>query len=156
VVADCDRGAIEREGFVMSWTCPSCARTFAREDQFHSHDTVDVDAHFGGRPERLRVSFDKLIGSLPSDVQVEALRTVIVLSARRTFSFITVQSKRLLVGVFLEQPLDSSRVVKVNHVSARKFGSVVEVRGPDDVDAELQLWLRHAYELGAQWVRTSS
>jgi hypothetical protein len=139
----------------MSWTCPSCSRTFAREDQFHSHDTVDVDAHFAGRPERLRVSFDKLIGSLPSDVQVEALRTVIVLSARRTFSFITVQAKRLLVGVFLEQRLDSSRVVKVDQVSAHKFGSVVDVRGPGDVDDELQLWLREAYELGAQAVRTS-
>jgi hypothetical protein len=140
----------------MSWTCPSCARTFARDDQFHSHDTVDVDAHFAGRPERLRVSFDKLRGSLPSDVQVEALRTVIVLSACRTFSFITVQAKRLLVGVFLEQPLDSSRVVKINHVSARKFGSVVEVRGPGDVDGELQLWLRQAYELGAQAVPTAA
>jgi hypothetical protein len=38
----------------MSWTCPTCARTFAREDQFHSHDTVDLDGHFAGRPERLR------------------------------------------------------------------------------------------------------
>jgi Domain of unknown function (DUF5655) len=139
----------------MSWTCPSCARTFAREDQFHSHDTVDVDGHFAGRPQRLRVSFDKVIGSLPSDVQVGALRTVIILSARRTFSFITVQARRLLVGVFLEQPLDSSRVVKIDHVSARKVGSVVEVRGPGDVDDELQRWLRHAYELGTQAVRTS-
>jgi hypothetical protein len=61
-----------------------------------------------------------------------------------------------LVGVFLEQRLDSSRVVKVDQVSAHKFGSVVDVRGPGDVDDELQLWLREAYELGAQAVRTSS
>jgi Domain of unknown function (DUF5655) len=100
------------------------------------------------------VSFDKLIGSLPSDVQIEALRTVIVLSARRTFSFVTVQAQGLPVGVFLEQPLDSSRVVKIDHVSARKVGSVVEVRGPGDVDDELQRWLRHAYELGTQAVRS--
>jgi hypothetical protein len=140
----------------MSWTCPSCGRTFARDDQFHSHDTVGVDAHFAGRPERLRVSFDKLIGSLPSDVQVEALRTVIVLTARRTFSFITVQTKRLLVGVFLDRCLDSSRVVKVNPVSSRKFGSVVEVREPGDVDDELQQWVREAYELGARAARASS
>jgi hypothetical protein len=116
-------------------------------DQFHSHDTEDIDAHFAGRPERLRHSFDKLIGSLPPDVQVEALRSVIVLSARRTFSYVTVQAARLLVGVFLEHALDSPRVVKVDHVSARKFGSVVEVRGPDDVDDELQLWLHQAYQL---------
>jgi hypothetical protein len=131
----------------MSWICPRCARTFAHEGQFHSHDTEDVDGPFAGRPERLRESFDKLVASLPSDVQVEALRTVIVLSALRTFSYIIVQAKRLLVGVFLDSPLDSSRVVRVDHVSGRKFGSVVEVRGPDDVDGELQRWLRQAYEL---------
>jgi hypothetical protein len=139
----------------MSWTCPRCARTFAREDQFHSHDTEDVDAHFAGRPERLRESFDKLMGSLPSDVQAEALRTVIVLSARRTFAYITVQSKRLLVGVFLEHALESPRVVNIDHVSARKFGSVVDVRGPGDVDDELQLWLRQAYQLCPKADRTS-
>ena len=139
----------------MSWTCPSCARTFAREDQFHSHDTVDVDAHFAGRPERLRVSFDKLIASLPPDVRVEALRTVIVLTTRRTFSFITVQAERLLVGVFLDRCLDSSRVVKVDPVSSHKVGSVVEVRGPGDVDDEIQQWLREAYELGTQAARTA-
>lgn len=139
----------------MSWICPRCARTFALEGQFHSHDTEDVDSHFAGRPARLRESFDELIASLPSDVQVEALRTVIVLSARRTFSYIIVQAKRLLVGVFLESPLDSPRVVKVDHVSGHKFGSVVEVRGPDDVDGELQQWLRQAYALCPQAVRNS-
>ena len=133
----------------MSWTCPSCARTFAREDQFHSHDTADVDTHFVHRPKQLRASFDELIASLPAEVQVEALRTVIVLSARTNFSFITVQARRLLVGVFLERPLDSPRVVKIDHISDRRVGSVVDVRGPSDVDGELRLWLRQAYELGS-------
>jgi hypothetical protein len=95
------------------------------------------------------VTFDKLVASVPSDVHVEALRTVIVLSARRTFSFITVQAKRLLVGVFLEQPLDSSRVVKFHHASKHRLGSVIDVRSPDDVDDELKRWLQEAYELGA-------
>ena len=131
----------------MSWTCPRCGRTFARDDQLHSHDTVGVDAHFAGRPEPLRQSFDKLVGSLPSDVQVEALTSVIVLSARRTFAYIVVQAKRLMVGVFLEHALDSPRVVKIEPVAARKFGSVIDVRDPGDVDGELQQWLRQAYEL---------
>jgi predicted transport protein len=131
----------------VSWSCPTCARTFARENQFHSHDTVGVDAHFAGRPERLRESFDKLIGSLPSDVQVEALTSVIAISARRTFAYIVVQDKRLRVGVFLEHALDSPRVVKIDHISLRKFGSLIDVGGPGEVDDELQQWLRQAYLL---------
>ena len=131
----------------MSWTCPRCARTFAREDQFHSHDTEDVDAHFAGRAEHLRQAFDTLIGLLPPDVRVDALSSVIVLSAGHTFAYITVQAKRLLVGVFLEHAVESPRVVKIDEVSVRKFGSVIDVRGPDDVDDELERWLRQAYRL---------
>jgi hypothetical protein len=115
-----------------------------------------MSTHFAGRPELLRESFDTLIASLPANVRVEALRSVIVLSARRTFSYITVQAERLLVGVFLEHPLDSPRVVKFDHISERKVGSVIDVRSPADVDEELQLWLRQAYELGAPAARTSS
>jgi hypothetical protein len=140
----------------VSWSCPRCARTFAREGQFHSHDTVQVEDHFAGRAENLRVAFDQLIRSLPSDVQVEALRTVIILSASTTFAFITVQSKRLLVGVFLDRRLDSPRLVKVDVASSRKVGNTVEVRGPDDVDDELRQWLRGAYKLQADTSRTST
>jgi hypothetical protein len=133
----------------VSWSCPRCASRFAHEGQFHSHDSVDVDAHFAGRAERLRLSFDTLIGSLPVDIHVEALKTVIILSARTTFAFITVQTRRLIVGVFLDRRLDSPRVVKVDAVSSRKIGNVVDVRGPDDVDDELRGWLREVHALHA-------
>ena len=43
--------------------------------------------------------------------------------------------------------MDAPRVVKIDEVSARKLGSVVEVAGPDDVDAELLRWLQQAYQL---------
>jgi hypothetical protein len=130
----------------VSWTCPLCARTFAREGQFHSHETEEIDAHFVGRPRRLRQSFDKLLAALPEGFQVEPLRSVIVLSAGRTFAYVTVQADRLLVGVFLGHHLDSPRVIKVDRVSARKVGSVIAVHGLGDVDDELQLWLRQAYQ----------
>src|SRR5262249_49348573 len=84
------RAFVQDAGAVgVSWVCPRCGRRFAHADQFHSHDTVDVDDHFTGRAAPLRESFDRLIESLPSGVQVKALQTVIVLSAPKTFSFVT-------------------------------------------------------------------
>ena len=120
----------------MSWSCPRSARSFAHEGQLHSHDTVGVDDHFAGRAEMLRESFDTLVRSLPVDVHIEALRSVIIVSARTTFAFITVQAKRLMVGVFLDRRLDSPRVVKVDVNSSQKVRNVVDVRSPDDVDDE--------------------
>jgi Domain of unknown function (DUF5655) len=130
----------------VTWTCPQCGRRFAREDQFHSHETAAVDAHFAGRPPQLRAAFDRLIASLPGDVEIQPLRTVIILSAPTTFSFVTVQSKRLLVGIFIDRPIDAPRVVKFDEVSPSKFASVMAVRDSDDVDDELRGWLREAYE----------
>jgi hypothetical protein len=137
----------------VSWQCPRCGRRFAHEDQFHSHDTVDLDAHFTGRPAHLRAFFDRLVASVPSGVRVEPLRSVIVLSGHTTFSFVTVQSRRLLVGIFLDRELDSPRVVKVDVVSSHTIANAIAVRHPDDIDDELCGWLLEAYELRADPAR---
>jgi hypothetical protein len=121
--------------------------TFARDGQFHSHDTVDLDAHFAARRSNLRPTFDKLVDSLPTDVHVDSLASVIVVSAQRTFAYVVVQAKRLVVGVFLDHPLDSARVIKIDRVSARKVASEIAVRHPGDIDDELCEWLSRAYQL---------
>jgi Domain of unknown function (DUF5655) len=131
----------------VTWVCPRCQRTFASEGQFHSHDLVDVDRHFAGRPAELRAAFDALVAALPADVHIDGLKTVIVLAARTTFCYVVVQRDRLSIGVFLDRALVSPRVTKVDHVSSGKVASVIEVRGPGEIDDELRGWLSEAYAL---------
>jgi hypothetical protein len=131
----------------VTWVCPRCQRTFASEGQFHSHDLVDLDRHFTGRPAELRTAFDTLVAAFPADVHIDGLKTVIVLAARTTFCYVVVQRDRLSIGVFLDRALVSPRVTKVDHVSSGKVASVVEVREPDEIDGELRSWLSEAYHL---------
>jgi Domain of unknown function (DUF5655) len=131
----------------VTWTCPRCLRTFASEGQFHSHDLIDVDRHFVGRPAGLRTAFDTLVAALPADVHVDGLKTVIVLAAHATFCYVTVQRDRLSIGVFLDRALVSPRVTKVDHVSSGKVANVVEVREPGEIDGELRSWLSEAHAL---------
>ena len=131
----------------MTWVCPRCQRTFAIEGQFHSHDLVDVDRHFAGRPAELRAAFDALVAALPAEVHIDGLKTVIVLAARTTFCYVVVQRDRLSIGVFLDRALVSPRVTKVDHASSGKVASVVEVREAGEIDHELRSWLNEAYEL---------
>ena len=133
----------------MSWVCPRCQRTFSSEGQFHSHDVVGVDRHFAGRSAELRTAFDALVAALPAGVRFDSLKTAIVLAARATFCYVVVQHDRLLVGVFLDHALDSPRVTKVDRVSPGKVASVVEVREPGDIDAELRGWLTGPPRRGA-------
>jgi hypothetical protein len=130
----------------VTWVCPRCQRTFASEGQFHSHDLVDVDRHFAGRPAELRTAFDRLVAALPADVHVDGLKTAIVLAARTTFCYVVVQRDRLSIGVFLDRALGSPRVTKVDHVSSGKVASVVEVRAASEIDGELRGWLSEAYD----------
>jgi hypothetical protein len=131
----------------VSWVCPRCQRTFSVEGQFHSHDVVDLDWHFAGRPAELRATFDTLVASLSADVRVEPLKTAIILAARTTFAYVVVRRDRLLVGVFLDRPLDSPRVTKIDHVSSSKIGNVIELRASDQVDDELCSWLGEAHNI---------
>jgi Domain of unknown function (DUF5655) len=132
---------------VVTRVCPRCQREFASEGQFHSHDLVDVDRHFAGRPAELRTAFDALVAALPADVHIDGLKTVIVVAARTTFCYVVVQRDRLSIGVFLDRALASPRVTKVDHVSSGKVASVVEVRQPGEIDGELRGWLNEAYDL---------
>jgi hypothetical protein len=131
----------------VTWVCPHCQRTFASDGQFHSHDVVDLDRHFAGRPAELRTAFDTLVAALPADVHIDALKSAIVLAARTTFCYVVVQRDRLLIGVFLDRALVSPRVTKVDHVSTGKVASVLEVNEPGSVDGELRSWLSEAYLL---------
>jgi hypothetical protein len=134
----------------MSWTCPTCSRTFAHEGQSHSHDTVSLDHHFVGRPAGHREAFDLLVAALPADVRVEPLRSVVIVAGRTTFAFVIVQARGLRVGIFLDEPIDHPRVQKVDHRSARIVASEVIVRGPGDIDDELRAWLLRAYHFANQ------
>jgi hypothetical protein len=129
----------------VTWVCPRCQRTFASEGQFHSHDVVDLDRHFAGRPVELRTAYDTLVAALPADIHIDALKTAIVLAARSTFCYVVVQRDRLSIGVFLDRALVSPRVTKIDQVSAGKVASVVEVREPGEIDGELRSWLSEAY-----------
>jgi Domain of unknown function (DUF5655) len=131
----------------VTWVCPRCQRTFASEGQFHSHDLVDVDRHFAGRPTDLRAAFDTLVAALPADVHIDGLKTVIVLAANATFCYVVVQRDRLSIGVLLDRPLVSPRVTKVDRVTSGKVASVVEVRESGEIDRELRSWLSEAYDL---------
>jgi hypothetical protein len=131
----------------VTWVCPRCQRTFASEGQFHSHDVVDLDRHFAGRPAELRTAFDALVAALPADVHIDALKSAIILAAHTTFCYVVVQRDRLLIGLFLDRALVSPRVTKVDDVSTDKVASVVEVHEPGAIDRELRSWLSEAYHL---------
>ena len=61
-----------------------------------------------------------------------------------------VRPRRLRVGVLLPRRLEHPRFVKVQTLSPRSHEHVFVVRAPDDLDADVETWLREAYQVGSR------
>lgn len=114
--------------------------------QWHSCELRSVDDHFVEPAPKLRAIFDRLVTSLPSDVDIEPVKTTIHLASPHGSKPSTVGATTC-VGFLLGRAPDSERVVSLTRFSARRVGHVVAVRSVDEVDVERVAWLEEAAAL---------
>ena len=132
----------------MSWTCPSCGRSFANQNQWHSCHACGVGEHFARAEPQVREAFDAIVAALPVDVRVEAVKTAIHLRLRKAlFASVNVRRTHLRVGIMLNRRLSHRRIERVEVLSKTRYAHGVDVWVPEDVDAELLAWLNEASEL---------
>ena len=64
-------------------------------------------------------------------------------------AFLGIHPRRggILVNIVLDRELDSSRVHRAERVSANRWHNEIVLSDPAEIDAELGLWIREAYNL---------
>jgi hypothetical protein len=64
-------------------------------------------------------------------------------------AFLGIHPRRggILVNIVLDRQLDSARVHRVERVSANRWHNEILLRDPEQVDAELIMWIREGYAL---------
>jgi hypothetical protein len=82
-------------------------------------------------------------------VRVDAVKTSINFAGRYHFAAVWPRKERLDVELVLARPLASPRVVRSQALGPEKHVHWIQVRGPEDLDAELIEWLREAHSLRA-------
>ena len=129
------------------WTCPECGRQFRNKNQWHSCVTISVDDHFEDRPERLRDTFDKLLGELRrlGEIRVDAVKMGINLARRSHFAMVFVKRDWINLEFTVKRKLESPRFERAFRIYEDNFGYRVRLREPGDVDGELLGWLKMAY-----------
>jgi hypothetical protein len=87
----------------------------------------------------------------PGDVV--ASRTQVAFRRRRGFAYLWVPGRWLrrpsadvVLSLALDRPIDSPRFKQVVHPAPTVWMHHLELRGPDDIDAEVAAWLRAAWE----------
>jgi len=91
----------------------------------------------------------KLIKELQKfgQLKIEPKKTSIHLGNRFGFAGVYTRKDYINLEIHLNYKLTSDRVTKVEQASANRFHHIIKITKPQDIDKELLLWLKEAYEL---------
>ena len=132
------------------WRCPICGRLLSKPNQWHSHLSQSVDAHFQGKSDQKKL-FDALLTKLENfgPVRVDAVKTSINLIARHHFGGVKVLKDSLRLSFVVHRQLTSQRIIGTEWLGGDKYGYSVKLTGEADIDDELIGWLKEAYDQAA-------
>lgn len=110
-----------------------------------------VDEHFTGKADDLRTLYDRLVALAEAfgPVVQDPKKTSIHLNRATAFAGVAVRKGSIVLTIKSDRAIKSSRIVKSEQTSARRFHHEVKLTSVQDLDAELRGWLQAAYELSA-------
>ncbi|HEX8903590.1 MAG TPA: DUF5655 domain-containing protein, partial [Longimicrobiaceae bacterium] len=83
-------------------------------------------------------------------VVVAPAKTRIGFQVRMIFSAVSVRRDRLDAHVVLARWLERPRFTRIESISPRNHVHHFRIHHPDEVDAEVEAWLRESYAVGQQ------
>jgi hypothetical protein len=105
--------------------------------------------HLKDKDKIVTVIYEKLIAELQKfgALKIEPKKTSIHLGNRFGFAGVYTRKDYINLEVHLDYKLTSKRVLKVEQASANRFHHTIKLSSPKDIDKELLIWLKKAYEL---------
>jgi|ERR1700741_4729646 len=93
--------------------------------------------------------YEKLINELQKfgPIRIEPKKTSIHLANRFGFAGVYTQKSAIALEVHLNRKINSKRIMKIEQASANRFHHKIKLTSPKDIDKELLIWLKEAYEL---------
>ena len=132
------------------WTCPRCGVKFANRNQWHSCGEATLEEwkqRMGPRARALYDRFEAMIAHC-GEYHVGPAKTRIAFLGRVRFAGITSLSERGMTCSFaLPEPVESPRFAKVEEVVPGWWVHRLRITDPDQLDDEVQGWLRESYLL---------
>ncbi len=132
------------------WTCPECGAKFVSRNIYHSCGRATLEdwkARMGPGARRLYDRFEAMIAAC-GPYHVGPAKTRIAFLGRVRFAGIQSLSERGMTCTFaLPEPLDSPRFARVWEVAPRWWGHRLRITEPEQLDEEVQEWLRESYRL---------
>ena len=108
-----------------------------------------VNEHFVGKPDEVRAIYDRLVALAEAfgPVEQDPKKTSIHLNRQTAFAGVAVRKAHIVLTIKSDRPIKSPRVFKSEQTSAKRFHHEIKLSAIEDLDAELQGWLKAAYDL---------
>ncbi len=108
-----------------------------------------VDDHLMDKDENVIRIYNNLIHECEKfgPVIQAPKKASIHLDAKKGFAGVYVRKKYINLHVHTNYIIDSSRIEKVEKISANRFKHIIRIELENDIDKELVSWLRDAYVL---------
>jgi Domain of unknown function (DUF5655) len=108
-----------------------------------------VDAHFEGKPPKVRKVYERLLKLLEKigPVSEDSKKTSIHLVRESALAGVEVRREYLLLNLKTDYPIESPRVERAERLSANRYHTKVRLSAIAEVDGEVKRWLKDAYSL---------
>jgi len=141
------------------WTCPECGRKLVGRNMYHSCTDATVEdfpRKAGPDGRALYDRFESMVAAC-GPYCVSPAKTRIASMARVRFAGVTAVSRRgMTCGFSLPEPIANPRFSKVDEVVPGWWSHTLRVTRPEELDDEVQGWLRGSYRLKRMQKRLSS
>src|SRR4051812_11339373 len=111
--------------------------------------TPTVAAHFAGKAPRVREIYDRLVTTAArfGPVNEDPKKTSIHLARRTAFAGVATRRDGIILTLKSTADIRSTRVVKREQASARRWYLDVKLTAPAQVDEQIAGWLAKAIEI---------
>lgn len=132
------------------WECPKCGAKFVNRNQWHSCGLATVEDWLrdrGTHARRLYEKFESMVAAC-GEYHVAPAKSRIAFLGRVRFAGVTRLTDRNMTCNFsLPERLESARFHRVWEVVPGWFVHELRIEHPDQLDEEVQGWLRRSYRL---------
>ena len=108
-----------------------------------------VESHFTDKDPLVRAIYEKLLVEMRrfGEVAEEPKKTSIHLVNKSAFAGVSTRKTVLMLNIKSAAPISSPRFPKFEKVSASRYHQEVKLGDLSEVDVELLVWLKQAYDL---------
>ena len=108
-----------------------------------------VETHFQGKSPQVREIYDSILVAARQfgPVEEDPKKTSIHLNRTSAFAGVETRKEYLLLNIKTNYAIESPRAVQTEQVSSRRHHTKVKLAAPEEVDGEIERWLRDGYDI---------